>query len=85
MFLYFFSLFFSQVATYAYCFNLINSSYLLFFTSKFAWMILRQRKFTMKKQNNGQSFKFSILLCKFLIFFIFSIFELFCVRFDFGF
>ena len=50
--------------------------------------ILCQRKFTIKKQNNGQPFKFLVLLCKFLfifLFFIFSIFELFCVCFDFRF
>ena len=38
----------------------------------------------MKKQNSEHTFKLLVLLCKFL-FIYFSIFELFCVCFDFGF
>ena len=88
-FLLIFFLIFSILFCVCFDFSVLVIIY-LFFTSKFACRTLCQRKFTIKKQNNGHPFKLLVLLCKFLLiffffFFMFSIFELFCVCFDFQF
>ena len=47
------SFFFPLRCNLCLCFNLINSSYLLFFAFEFVCRILCQMKFTIKKQKNG--------------------------------